>query len=512
MQTVTKHLYCDVAVVGGGVGGCSAAMTAARRGLHTIIIEKGTSLGGLATNGFVPQVAGMIEGNCKQFVERLTQGGWIHYRDPADDHNPTFDPEWAKFTLENMVMGAGARILYDATCFDAEMVGNTISSLTFFTKGGWVSVHADYFIDGTGDADVAAMAGVPFQVGGQDFAGLNMSTTLGTRWRGCNLTAYKAANREYRREQQAAGVPREKCRPLIYDLEEKAIAAGKLTRHVANPFAGLFQIPIPNTPEDDLEFSTFSFHSYYTHNTDVEDITRQLLEQHQLIAQYEKFLNEYVPGFENVHLIGMGSLPGVRDSRRIFGEYMLKAADIACGTKFEDGIARFPEMFDTHHPTNENAFFIRHIHLREPGGSAVCRDPQCTLALHPFGIPEGVEARSNPRDYCEIPYRSLLPKNVDNLLVVGRCCSSEFHANGAMRIIGPAMGTGQAAGLAVSVASARKTSPKSLDGRELRRLLIEEEGVTLDKFPEGWWSKLRDMEGEYWVNPGDAVSIIPPRK
>lgn len=78
-----------------------------------------------------------------------------------------------------------------------------------------------------------------------------------------------------------------------------------------------------------------------------------------------------MPGFEKVRLVGTGSLPGVRDSRRIFGEYMLKTSDVVCGTKFEDGIARFPEMMDTHHPTSSDLVFQRHAHMVHPTGSAV---------------------------------------------------------------------------------------------------------------------------------------------
>ena len=511
MQTVTKHLYCDLAVIGGGVGGCSAAITAARRGLQTIILDKGISLGGLATNGYVPSIAGMIEGNCKEFKHRLDEKGQLMYRGPDDDHNPTFDPEYSKFLLEQMVMECGGRIIYDANCIDVETQDNMITSVIFYTKGGWMAVHAKYYIDATGDADVACMAGVPYQVGGADFAGLNMSTTLGTRWQGFNEVKYNAANDEWKKKQAADGVDPKEIKPLLFSLEEKAIKAGELTRHVANPWSpsGMFQVQIPNTTLEDKGFCTFSFHSYFTHNTDVEDITRQVLEQHSLINQYQDFLRKYVPGYENVRLIGLGSIPGIRDSRRIFGEYMLKAYDIACGTKFEDGIARFPEMFDTHHPTNAEVVFQRHIHLPKQAGSAVCREAQCTAAMHPFVRPVGVEARSNPRDYCEIPYRSLLPQKIENLLAVGRCCSAEFHANGGMRIIGPAMGTGQAAGLAASLCMERKQMPHDIDGKEVREKLIAEEGVTLDKFPEGWWSHLRDMKGELFVNPGDAISIKP---
>lgn len=92
MQTIVKKLYYDVAVIGGGVGGCSAAITAARRGLRTVLIEKGVSLGGLATNGFVPQVAGMIEGNSKEFVERLARNGVLKWKSKDDDHNPHLRP------------------------------------------------------------------------------------------------------------------------------------------------------------------------------------------------------------------------------------------------------------------------------------------------------------------------------------------------------------------------------------------------------------------------------------
>ena len=162
MQTITKKMYCDVAIIGGGVAGVSAAITTSRRGLRTILFEKGASLGGLATNGYVPQVAGMIEGNCKEFVERLEKEGELRRRSPTDDHNPSFDPEYAKFMLEQMIMEYNGRIIYDSTCIDVEMDGNNIKSVIFFTKGGWMAVYAKIFIDGTGDGDVAAMAGVPY--------------------------------------------------------------------------------------------------------------------------------------------------------------------------------------------------------------------------------------------------------------------------------------------------------------------------------------------------------------
>ena len=513
MQNITKTLYCDVAVIGGGAGGCAAAIEAARKGMHTTLFEKGTSLGGLATNGYVPQIAGNIEGICLEFAQRLDQMGQLMKRDPSKDYyrNPSFEPEYGKLALEDMVFEAGSRVLYDSTLIDTVVEDNRIKEAIFYTKGGYISVKAKIYIDATGDGDLAALSGVPFEVGGQDFAGLNIASTQGTRWANANLEKYNKAEADWKKEQQAKGI--ENPPMLISVLQEEAIKNGELARKVGNT-SGFFRVLIPNTPMDNADFVTFAFHSYYTHNTDAEDLTRQILEQHQLIKQFHAFLRKYVPGYENVRLVGLGNLPGVRDSRRIFGEYMLKAADVACGTKFEDGIARFPEMFDTHHPTSEDWFFMRHIHIPEPAGSAVCEEEHigvdCDARMHPFGVPAGIPARPDPRDYCEIPYRSLLPEVIDNMLCAGRCCSAEFHANGAMRIIGPAMGTGHAAGLAASIAVKEKIDPRQIPGTRIRQLLIEE-GVPLDKPCDGYWKELREQEGDLVINKGDAISIVPKR-
>ena len=508
MQNIKKELFCDLCIVGGGVGGSAAAIVAARHGLHVILVEKGVSLGGLATNGYVPQIAGEIEGVCLEFTKRLDEIGQLKKFYPDKDYyrNPSFEPEYGKFVLEDMVTAAGARILYDATCVDVEMDGTNIKKALFHTKGGWMSISASLFIDSTGDADLSAMAGVPYEVGGVDFGGLNLSTTLGSRWSGANLETYLSAEAAHREAQIKNGV--EQPLPLIYELEQKWIDEGKLVRHVCNRMSGFFRVLIPNTPMDCADFVTFSFHSYFCHNTDCEDITRQILEQHKLMQGFHRFLRECVPGFENVRLVGTGNLPGVRDSRRIFGEYMLKSSDLVCGSKFEDGIARFPDFLDTHHPTSDNLVFMRHIHMNAPGGSAITLQGEDPAEMHPFGVPEGIEARCDPRDYCEIPYRSLLPRGVDNLLAVGRCCSAEFHACGAMRIIGPAMGTGHAAGIAAYLALRDNKRPRDVDGKEVRKVMIAE-GVKLDQPCDGYWAEQRELKGEIALTRGDFAAIIP---
>jgi hypothetical protein len=472
-------------------------------------VEKGVSLGGLATNGYVPQIAGNIEGICLEFAKTLDNMGQLVNQFGSEEgyyRNPLFEPEFGKLALESMVTRAGARLLYDATCIDVDMDADKISRAYFHTKGGVVSINAKIFIDSTGDADLAAMAGVPYEVGGADYAGLNMSTTLGSRWANANFTKYWEEDKKFRQRQKDDGIS--DPLPLCYALEEDWIKSGKLVRHVCNRFNGFHKAIIPPTTPDNAEFVTFAFHSYFCHNTDCEDISRQVIEQHKLMHDWYHFMREAVPGFENLRLIGTGNLPGVRESRRIFGEYMLKSEDVACGAKFDDGIARFPEFFDTHHPTSSDLVFQRHIHMRNPWGSGVLIQKGCCAQMHPFGEPEGVEVRSHPGDYCDIPYRSLLPVKVNNLLTVGRCCSAEFHANGAMRIIGPAMGTGHAAGIASFVALKESKRPRDIDGRYIRKILIDEEGVALDRPCGGYWAELAEKASSGKLSVGKADFIV----
>lgn len=505
-----SQMYCDVAVIGGGAGGVGAAIEAARHGKHVILFEKGVSLGGLATNGYVPQIAGNVEGICLEFARRMDELGYLKHQDKEDGeyHSPVFDPEMGKMVLEEMVQRAGARIMYDCTCYKAVMNrdGTLIEQVLFHTKGGDLSVKASLFIDTTGDAILSDMAGVPYETGGQDFAGLNMSTTLGSRWSGADLVRYQEAEENYRRGQRALG---RRTVSLVYDLESRAIAEGRLVRHVCNPVSGFFRVILPGCRMDDADFVTFSFHSYFCRNTDPEDISRQILEQHRLMRDFQTFLRCDVPGFERVKLVGTGSQPGVRDSRRIFGEYMLTSEDVATGRKFEDGIARFPNMFDTHHPTSDSLVFIRHIHMDPAAdhGSGITIERDEPAQMHPFFEPEGVQVRVNPRDWCDIPYRCLVPRKVDNLLAAGRCSSTEFHANGAIRIIGPAMSTGQAAGLAATMALDSGMRPRDLDGTLVRKRLIDE-GVALDKAPGGYWQEVRQHEGRIVVTPLDAAKIV----
>ncbi|MEM1556940.1 MAG: FAD-dependent oxidoreductase, partial [Candidatus Bathyarchaeia archaeon] len=276
---------------------------------------------------------------------------------------------------------------------------------------------------------------------------------------------------------------------------------------------------VPGTPEENREVTVTMAHSFYCRCTDVEDLTRQIIEQRQQIIYLEKFFRKYVPGFERCRLSGFASLLGVRDSRRVIGEYVLTSEDVVCARKFEDGIARFGSFLNTHHPTSRRLGFKRHIHLKEPKEPAVCRPAQCSAEMHPLGVPGGYEARVRPGEYCEIPYRCLVPLKIDNLLVAGRCISADFDAI-AVRIIGPCMSMGQAAGIAAALCVKNGTIPRKLDGRLVRKIMIEQ-GVPLDKEPDPYYFRWRAAVAELKAKgeidyvvlppPGDFVVPVPKR-
>jgi len=496
----------DVLVIGGGCAGVAAGITAARQGLRTLLIENLTSLGGIMTNGYVTGPAGIIEGICKELLDRMRDKGLL-YDTP---HAPAVDPEKCKFEMETMVLQSGCRLLYGMHAVDVVMDSPNIISVVCYSKSGRCEIKARMFIDATGDADVAAAAGVPYEVGNAEYMGLNLAHTMGVRMSNVNMAKYRDAVKAW--VEDNTGYPEHMS--LAGQLMDKAVENGDLPYKL---FPGGLIYQVPGTP-DEAACITFNVaHSFYNHNLEVEDMSRQIVEQHQQNLWLEEAYRKYVPGFENARISGTASLPGTRDSRRIVGEYVMKDADIAAAVKFEDSIAKFPEFYDTHHPTNGHWGFRHHIHSKDPIPGAINYPEPCDKAMHPFCPPgEGsYSVYQNPGNYCEVPYRVIVPLKVDNLFVVGRSVSSEFHALAAVRIITICMATGQAAGLAAKMCLDAGVRPRELDGKRVHQAMIDD-GVPLDKAPDGYWAHLADSAKddmgsyEYVRLRGDMMGVRLP--
>ena len=477
----------DVLVIGGGCAGVAAGISAARQGLRTLLIENLTSLGGLMTNGFVSGVPGIIDGICKELVDRLEDKGLLY----VTPHTPAVDPDKCKFEMETMVLQSGCRLLYGMHAVDVVMEGSNIKSVVCYSKSGRCEIKASLFIDATGDADIAAAAGVPYEVGNAEYMGLNLAHTMGVRMANVNMAIFRAAQKAWSDDNK--GYPENMN--LVGECLDKAVENGDLPYHI---YPGGLIHQIPGTPDESSDVTFNVAHSYYNHNLEVEDLSRQIVEQHQQNQWLEEVFRKYVPGFENCRIAGIGSLPGIRDSRRIVGEYILKDEDIAAAARFEDSISRFPEFYDTHHPTSSYWGFRHHIHSKEPIPGAINTTEPCDKAMHPFCPPEegSYSVYQSPTNYCEIPYRCIVPLKVDNLFVVGRCVSAQFHAMAAVRIIAICMATGQAAGLAAKLCLEKGANPRELDGKIVRQSMIDD-GVPIDQAPDGYWAYLADAAGAY---------------
>jgi hypothetical protein len=412
--------------------------------------------------------------------------------------------------MESMLIQSGCRILYGIRAVDVVKDGNRIDSVVCYSKSGRCEIKASMFIDATGDADIAAVAGVPYEVGDAEYMGLNLAHTMGVRMANVNMSEYRAANKAWAEDN--SGFPNSMS--MAGEKMDEAVKNGDLP-YPLFPGGLIYQIPGTGDTSADVTFGVG--HSYYNHNLEVEDLSRQIVEQHQQSLWLEEAFRKYVPGFQNCRIAGIGSLPGIRDSRRIVGEYVIRDTDIAGAVKFSDSIAKFPEIYDTHHPTSGYWGFRHHIHSKEPIPGAINYTEPCDKAMHPFCPPEegSVSVYTNPVNYCEVPYRCIVPLKVDNLLVAGRCVSTQFHAMAAVRIISICMSTGQAAGIAASLCLQRGISPRELDGTLVRRAMIDA-GVPLDRAPDGYWAYLADSakddadENEYIRLRGDMMGIRLP--
>ena len=497
MLLTSRRFDADVVVCGGGPAGFAAALAAARDGKRVILLEWRESLGGLYTNGYITGMAGYVDGYAKEFIDRMDKAGHAMVR----PHLPTIDPEAGKVMMEQMLLAAGCRILYGAHVCDCEVKDGRITSVIVYCKSGKIEVTGRMFIDCTGDADLSFAAGVPTEISGADYLGLSQSVTMGFRLSYVDTEKYAAAQRDWMKNR-----PEGANMMLLMAKQDEAVANGDLPE-ILSPGNLIYQVPNGSDPTC-KDVTLDATHSFDCHNDDVVDLTRQIVDQHRKVYLFVNFMKKYLPGFEKAQLVSMANMNGLRDSRRVIGEYILRDIDVAGGIKFDDGIALFPEVLDTHVPTPGKHCAVRHVHYKEPFGNAVARpaQDQDDFMMHPFVPLEGYELRTNPRDYCEIPYRSLVPVGVDNLLVAGRCYSAEFHALGATRVIATSMSMGQAAGHAAGMCIEKRIAARELDGRELRARLVAE-GAHLNEPPKGYWEAIRNTEGELFVNTADTVSI-----
>lgn len=441
----------DVIVAGGGPAGCAAAAAAAREGARTLLLEDTGVLGGMGTAGLVPWFCGyhdrekIIARGLAEHVRCALRDNMPHLKRVLDENplaSPAIDPERLKRIYDDMVVGAGAEVMFHSRlCAVEGSESGRPEAVIVANKSGLLAFRAKVYVDGTGDGDLAVWAGAEFEKG----------------------------------DETGAMQPATHCF-MIGNIDESLLEKGPRI-HFYDPDSPIWKaVKSDKYPLiDDLHSCsmkiaphTFGFntgHLYDVDNTDPESITRALLRGREMARQYRDAFAEYHPAFREAFLAATGSLMGVRETRRIRGDYVLTVEDYRARRSFPDEICRNAYGVDVHAPLSpEQRRELVTLSIEELKE----RNRKITQPLRPgesFGV----------------PYRSLVPRGLENVLVAGRCLSTDRGANGSTRIMACCLNTGEAAGIAAAMAAAGTGDVRSVDTHALRTTL-KKHGAYL---PEG---------------------------
>ncbi|MBJ2157660.1 FAD-dependent oxidoreductase [Variovorax sp. IB41] len=430
----------DVVVVGGGPAGIAAAVSAARHGASTLLVERYGFLGGMGTAGGVTNFAGLygkrngemtllVRGVADDLLDRIGALGGLNK--PQDGMQGrirvrSYDTSAYKIAADQLLLDAGVHLLFHAWAAAVIRDGERIAALVVETKSGRQAIRANAFIDASGDADVAAFAGVPFEVGDGHGSGLFPTTMfrVGQVDAAPALAAvgeFKAINDLMARVQQQ--------KPGTYKFPRE----GAILRPNIDPREWRANVTqIRNAAGRAMN------------GVDARELTEGELEGRRQIAEYFKFMKAEVPGFAHSAIVEIAPQVGIRETRRIEGLYELAGEDILSSAKFDDsiGINAWP------------------------------------MEMHADGRIEWAFPRDDNRTYNQLPWRMLVPRKVDNLLVAGRCAAMTHEGQSAARASGGCFVMGQAAGTAA--ASLGNANFADVDVPALQKKLLAD-GADLDR-------------------------------
>jgi len=432
----------EVVVAGGGPAGCAAAAAAAREGARTLLVEATSYLGGMGTGGLVPFWCGYGDGEkiiARGIAEKVLAGCRAGARTPPpperDEWIPPIDAEVLKRVYDDLVTEAGADVLFGTQlCAVEKAPAGEVSVAVFSNKSGLSAYGARVFVDCTGDADLAAWAGAEFQKGDAETGDMQPATLC-----------FVLTNVDDEAAKLGPGIhrwaPGSPIRELIESDEYPLIIDG----HTCNMRLG------PGT----WGFNTG--HVYRVDNTDPVSASRAVLQGRRMAKQYLDAFSKHIPAFRNAQLVATGSLLGVRETRRVIGDYVLVIDDYLAGRSFPDEVCR-------------NAFGID-VHYDEK-------------TARRFSMMEIDEAKRFHRERWQglesgqsvgVPYRCLTPRDLRNVLVAGRSISTDRQVNGSTRIMACCLNTGEAAGMAAAHAVRHHESDvHAVDTGRLRERLTEE--------------------------------------
>lgn len=405
----------DVAVIGGGLAGVMAAISAAREGCRVILVEKYGCLGGMATSGLVNPFM--------WFYERGTSGEWANaglFKTMLEKlfelggspklYAQSFNEEFMKLTLDRMCREYGVKVLFHAKLDEVDFADGEVKSVRLATVSGNLTLKAGVYVDATGNADLTAFSGLPYKLGREE-DGLCQPMTMCFRLTNVDWSRYNS----------------QKAQALYREKREKG--------ELINPREDIliFHYPVENI----MHLNTTRIVG--KNPVDVEDVSEAEMTVREQVYEMYRFMRDNIEGMENCALTETAAEIGARESRRIVGLYEISTDDIVNVAKFEDRIARGTYEIDIHNPAGSGTFHK--------------------------AVPD--------RDYYTIPYRAMLPKSASNIIVAGRPLSSSHEAHASFRIMPITTCIGEAAGVAASLAVKTQSPVYGIDVPKMQSILTD---------------------------------------
>ncbi len=433
MFTYTKSLPVygefDVAVIGAGSAGATAAIAAGRAGARTLVIEKLPFLGGTSTavldtfyGFYTPGKTNrkVVGGIPDDLIAELRAIGPVVERPNTFGAGTgiTYHPDELKVAWERLVRRAGVHVLLHAFVQDVVRRGAHLEGVVVATKAGLQFVRAKVLVDASGDADVCALAGVPFELAGAEAPAQTLTTTF-------RMANVDVPRRKSLKKEQLHALMSEAADQLGYKLprREGSDHITPVEHMIATVMTRLGSVA--RRPNGSV-----------INATDPDLLAAAEMDGREQALEYIRFLHDRVPGYEQARLASFGAQIGVRETRRVHGLYRLTRDDVLSARQFDDQIGLCGAPIEDHHEGADTKW--RYL-----------PDGQCV----------------------GIPYRTLVPREIENVLVAGRCFSATHDAHASVRSMGQCMAMGQAARTAAATAARMKLPVGGLDVSALRDTL-----------------------------------------
>ena len=424
----------DVAVIGAGPGGLGAAIMSSKCGAKTVLIEAYGLPGGMAVIGEVQPF--MISGTREKPLDSPIYTQWkeamlnyfpkadqTKYQKATDYSNRAINKAVAACAAEDLLLENKVEILYHHQLVGVNKENDKIKEIICFTNGGFGVIKAKVFVDSTGDGNLAALADCPFEMGDEN--GGCQPMTLCFKLSHVKVPYIQCEHNERFIDPE--------WKNTINKYYEKAKEEGIISCPRENVLLFPFQI----ADEGVVHFNTTRVQGFDP--TDGRSFSKAEIEGRRQLKELVKFFQERVPGFENSRLMSMAVQIGVRESRRIKGDYYLQVDDFLNCSRFDDVIARSTYNIDIHSPL---------------GGGTTLKNIK-------------------PGDYYEIPYRATVPLNCQNLTIGSRCISSDVAVHSSLRIMPTVISIGQGAGVGAALAALNNISTHEVNGLDVRNKLID---------------------------------------